>query len=227
MRRVRPSPARCVKSLRLERQTQGRRALQARQADFRSTRPIIPCQGIKDYANRLLAATGVTLPPLHIAPAGSSKVDARHAAHRLKTPRSRTPRSTRSRRPAARRASTEACTSRAPWRWAEAARASAPRASSTLRPHRRPSDKAQATSPFPTLDCRPPPERARAWLKNCLTTHLSPAPSSPGEREARPFELVEEPRKNVAVPDLLDEHHLGAQGGERFARGQSCDGRAA
>jgi len=34
------------------------------------------CQGIKDYANAFLAATGVTLPPLqHVAPAGSSKVE--------------------------------------------------------------------------------------------------------------------------------------------------------
>ena len=34
------------------------------------------CQGIADYANAFLDATGVTLPPLqHVAPAGSSKVE--------------------------------------------------------------------------------------------------------------------------------------------------------
>ena len=34
------------------------------------------CQGIKDYANAFLTATGVTLPPLqYVAPAGSSKVE--------------------------------------------------------------------------------------------------------------------------------------------------------
>ena len=34
------------------------------------------CQGIKDYANAFLGATGFTMPPLqHVAPAGSSKVE--------------------------------------------------------------------------------------------------------------------------------------------------------
>ena len=34
------------------------------------------CQGIADYANAFLTATGKTLPPLqHVAPAGSSKVE--------------------------------------------------------------------------------------------------------------------------------------------------------
>ena len=37
---------------------------------------------------------------------------------------------------------------------------------------------------------------------------------APGEREARPFELVQEPPKHVAVPDLLDEHQQPVDGPE-------------
>ena len=57
-------------------------------------------------------------------------------------------------------------------------------------------------------------------IQKTHTTHPLPdVVDAPGEREAFPFELVEEPPKHVAVPDLLDEHHIGAQGGERFDEG--------